>query len=402
MPSITRQKLDQAVSLMEESGIDVWLTFVRETSAGSDPVLPLLIEGSLTWQSALLVSRNGRKVAVVGNYDAPALEASGDWDQVRPYVNDIREALVGALDSLCDSVAQPKIGVNFSPDDDKADGLTHGMYLLLQRYAQDTRFEGCFVSAAPLVRALRARKTEEEVARIQTAIAHTDSLFSQIARFASVGTSEAGVQRFVHSLIDERGWGFGWERAGNPIVNSGPDSMVGHGIPSEAIIVSPGHIFHVDLGVVVEGYSSDIQRCWYVPALGEDAAPEDVLRAFGAVTAAIEAGFRALRPGTLGWEVDAAAREAIQDQGYPEYLHALGHQVGRLAHDGGTILGPRWERYGDTPFLPVEPGHVYTLELGVDVEGRGYLGLEEMVVVTESGAKWLTRRWPQIPLLGRW
>lgn len=78
MPSITRQKLDQAVSLMEESGIDVWLTFVRETSAGSDPVLPLLLEGSLTWQSALLVSRGGRKVAVVGNYDAPALEASGD------------------------------------------------------------------------------------------------------------------------------------------------------------------------------------------------------------------------------------------------------------------------------------------------------------------------------------
>ena len=50
----------------------------------SDPALPFLIEGALTWQSALLVSRYGHKMAVVGNFDADPLRASGHWTEVVP------------------------------------------------------------------------------------------------------------------------------------------------------------------------------------------------------------------------------------------------------------------------------------------------------------------------------
>jgi hypothetical protein len=64
------EKLDQAVRLVAESGADVWLTFVRETAEGGDPILPLLIEGGLTWQSTLMIARDGRRIAIVGNYDA--------------------------------------------------------------------------------------------------------------------------------------------------------------------------------------------------------------------------------------------------------------------------------------------------------------------------------------------
>jgi Xaa-Pro aminopeptidase len=66
--------------------------------------------------------------------------------------------------------------------------------------------------------------------------------------------------------------------------------------------------------------------------------------------------------------------------------------VGRVAHDGGAILGPRWERYGSTPTVPVHEGEVYTLELGVDLPGRGYLGIEEIVVVTSVGCEFLSNR----------
>ena len=90
----------------------------------------------------------------------------------------------------------------------------------------------------------------------------------------------------------------------------------------------------------------------------------------------------------------------ITDAGYPEYQHATGHTVGRAAHDGGGVLGPKWERYGRTPFYPVEVGNVFTLELGIDnVDGRGYLGLEEMVLVTERGVEWLTMRQVELPTL---
>ncbi|MFG0252528.1 MAG: M24 family metallopeptidase, partial [Phycisphaerales bacterium JB038] len=102
-----------------------------------------------------------------------------------------------------------------------------------------------------------------------------------------------------------------------------------------------------------------------------------------------------------GHEVDAAARASLLAAGYEEYQHATGHQIGRAAHDGGGVLGPKWERYGETPNYPLEEGQVFTLELGIDnVEGkRGYLGLEEMIRVTDTGLDWLSTRQTALPLL---
>src|SRR5690242_2930204 len=75
---LTTEKLSQAQRLVAEAGVDVWVTFVRETAEGGDPVLPLILEGGLTWQSALMVTRDGRRIAILGNYDADPLKASGD------------------------------------------------------------------------------------------------------------------------------------------------------------------------------------------------------------------------------------------------------------------------------------------------------------------------------------
>jgi Xaa-Pro aminopeptidase len=71
-----------------------------------------------------------------------------------------------------------------------------------------------------------------------------------------------------------------------------------------------------------------------------------------------------------------------------------------MAHDGGGVLAPRWERYGRSPYLPVELDQVYTLELGVMVEGCGYLGLEEMVLVTVDGCTWLSERQDALAVIG--
>jgi Xaa-Pro aminopeptidase len=391
MGSLTSQKLAQAIELIGSTGADAWLIFVRETSDGGDPVLPLILEGGLTWQSALLVTADGRRAAVVGRFDADPLRASGDWDEVVGYDEGIHKPLLDALERLIPTDRQPaQIAVNYSRSDDKADGLSHGMYLLLEEYLQGTRF--ALVSAEEILGALRARKTPEEISRVRGAIAETDRLFDAIPSFTVEGRSEREVFDFIQERIDASGLGFAWDRSGDPIVNIGPHSMIGHGIPSKEIAFRPGQILHIDLGVQRNGYSSDIQRCWYLPELGGPGVPDDVNQALDAVNAAISAGAAALRPGVEGWQVDAAGRSAIQERGYPEYQHALGHQVGRTAHDGGGILGPRWERYGRLPFIPVREDEIYTLELGVMVEGKGFIGIEEMVLVTETGCEWLTDR----------
>ncbi len=402
MNTLISRKLAQAVELVASSDADVWMVFVRETAEGGDPVLPLIVAGGLTWQSALLIARDGRRIAVVGNYDADPLRASGDWPEVIPYVQSIRESLLAALERLVPPERRtPCIAVNYSLDDPKADGLTHGMFRRLEGYLEGTRFEGTLVSAEAIASGLRSCKIHEEIERIRGAIAVTEEIFAEVAGFAELGHTEREIYDFVQSRIDERGLGYGWAREGDPIVNSGPDSMIGHGLPSDSIAIARGHLLHIDLGVLREGYSSDIQRCWYAPHPGERTLPAEIERALAAVAGAIQAGARVLRPGVEGWQVDQAARDHIVAMGYPEYMHALGHQVGRMAHDGGGILGPRWERYGRTPTIPVQVGQVFTLELGILVEGHGELGLEEMVLVTPTGCEWLTRPQSTIPMLPR-
>ena len=110
----------------------------------------------------------------------------------------------------------------------------------------------------------------------------------------------------------------------------------------------------------------------------------------GGGAGALEAGRAVLRPGVCGWEVDQAARQALMQAGYPEFMHAFGHHVGRSAHDGATVLGPRWERYGTSIEGVVEAGNVFAIELGVQVPGRGYIGCEEDVLVTSQGAEYLS------------
>lgn len=396
---LTREKLAQAAGLVRESGVHVWLTFVRETGEGSDPVLPFLCETGLVWISALMVGRDGRRIALVGNYDADPLRHSGDWDEVIPYVQGIRDPLLQSLEAWIPADETPRIAVNYSEDDDKADGLTHGLFRLLTGHLKGTRFEHALESAHPLVSRLRGIKTPEEIRRLRQAIAVTEGIYATVPQRLHLGLDERALYDEIQREIDANGWGYGWSRAGNPIVNFGPDSMIGHGVPSADLRLAPGHLVHLDLGVIVDGYSSDLQRVWYVAAPGETDLPEDLAQGFAAVTGAIQAGADRLRPGVRGYEVDAAAREFLVEAGYPEYQHALGHQVGRVAHDGGSLLGPRWERYGNLPEVPVEEGEVYTLELGVTLPGRGYLGLEDMVRVTDHGIEWLSHPPSSIPIL---
>lgn len=382
---LVHEKADQAQALLEETGLDCWLIFARETGVRPDPGVELVVGSDVTWDSAFLFGRNGQRIAIVGRYDAPEIRAGGVFSEVIGYDEGISAPLLAALQRL----DPQQIGLNYSTNDTTADGLTYGMWLLLNDILRGTPFAERLVSAAPLLAKLRARKTPTEVERIRAAIAITEEIVALTGDQIRLGVNEAQIGDFVHEQFRTRGLPSAWSWDGCPIVNSGPESEPGHAAPRADIVVEPGHLVHIDLGVKYEGYCSDIQRMWYVRRPGEDGPPPAIQRAFATVIQAIEASAAALKPGVRGYEIDAIAREVVVDSGYEEYLHALGHGLGRACHDGGTLLGPRWERYGASPEGIVEVGNVFTLELGIQTEA-GYVGIEEDVLVTEDGCVFLS------------
>ena len=109
---------------MQEADIDCWLTFVRETSAGSDPVLPFIYGHDATWQSAFILTADGDRIAIMGRYDAENVRRIDAYPEVIPYDESFQDPLVSVLQRLDPA----KIAVNYSVNDAHADGLSHGLF----------------------------------------------------------------------------------------------------------------------------------------------------------------------------------------------------------------------------------------------------------------------------------
>ena len=385
MSALTQEKVEQAIGILEEKEIDLWLTFVRETSASGDPVMPLIYgDADLTWQSALILARSGERIAIVGRFDAETARNIGAYETVIGYDESLRLELLPILERLDPG----SIALNYSADDVLADGLSHGLYTVMMGYLQDSPFADRIVSAEGIIRALRGRKTPGEVSRIQAAVETTRLIYERTFSHVQPGMSEIEIGNYMQAQLEEFGVGPAWHAGHCPTVNAGPDSPVGHVGRTEQTI-ERGQLLHFDFGVQQDAYCSDIQRVVYLLAPGESHPPEPVQHGFDTVVRAVQAAVDTMKPGVTGKDVDDAARGAITGAGYPEYKYATGHHLGRLAHDGGGVLGPTWERYGDSPFQPLEVGNVFTVEPGLAVPGYGYIGLEEDVVVTETGAEYL-------------
>jgi Xaa-Pro aminopeptidase len=385
-------KVKQAIDLLVEFDLPVWIVqFARETYEHPEPVQRLAVGTSVTWPAAFIVSAAGDSIAIIGTGDAENVRRVGAYEEVIGYVKDVAQPLRDVLDRL----APARIGLSYSIDDDSADNLAHGMYLMLQACLRGTAHAERLVSADHVLVALRARKLPQEINRIRGAIDTTLNILDEVEAIIAPGMTEIEIANAVRGLIWQARATEAWEPELDPIVNLGPGAKFGHVAPGHTVL-EPGMLIHVDLGIKREGYCSDLQRVWYLLREDEDAAPPDVLKPFDTVLRSMQAGFNALRPGVSGWEVDAAARTVISQAGYDEPEFALGHQLGQTAHDGGCLLGPRWPRYGSRPEMKVEAGNVFTLEYALP-SPAGPIGQEEDVLVTPTGAEYLSR--PQTELV---
>jgi len=381
---MVNEKIKQASAILKEKNIDLWLTFVRESSATHDPALDLILGSHVTWPAAFVITASGEAVAITGKIDAANVGDHADFEVI-PYGNSIQDELI----PLLKRIDPQRIAVNFSVNDVTADGLTHGMYLTLMEYLEGTPYGDRLETSEGLMAALRGRKSPEEIRRIQAAINETLRIFDEVTGFVKVGHTEKDVAAFIKSKMTERGLKPAWDPEQCPAVFTGPESAGCHAGPTDRPI-EYGHIMNIDFGVRVEGYVSDLQRTWYFAPPGETMVPADVVKGFETIRDSIQEAARAVKPGLEGWEIDKVARDYITERGYEEFPHGLGHQVGRQAHDGSALFCPRWDRYKNSPYLKVEQGQIYTIEPRLTVAKRGVSTLEEIVEVTADGCRFLS------------
>jgi len=387
---IVKQKIGQACQILNELQIDAWIIFVRETSMMADPSLAMVVGHEATWQSFFIFTRSGRAVAMVGNLDAQNYRNSNRFDQVVTYTTGVKTDFCKLLSEL----SPGSIAINYSVNNVAADGLTHGMYLQLLQYLEGTPFVDRLVSSEELLSKLRSRKLPAEVDRVSGAGKLSVDIWNESVGEFRIGQTEKEIAEILHLEMKQRGVTPSFDT----IVNAGDKTIPGHGLPSDAVL-EPGDLLHVDFGVRKDEYCSDLQRLVYFRRPAEDQPPQELVEAFETVHSIITETGTVCKPGSQGFEIDQLARDMLSDNGYPEYQHALGHQIGRDVHDGGAILGPQWERYGSTPMMAIEENNLFTLELEINLPGIGCVGLEENIKVTESGGVFLCPRQKELTII---
>ena len=390
MSELGVEKSRQALALVPEG--EVWAFVSRE---GSDPSGKLVFDAAVSGEAAFLLAPGRGVLALVANYDEGHVARLGVFDEIRAYDRSFGAGLQAWMREL----GPRRVHLNYSEGDVLCDGLRHGQFLRIQRLLADALPGVDLSSSEPLLREVRGVKTSEELARLRVAIEGSGRLYARIRSELRVGMSEREIQDRMKQIAAELGFGVHLGDYGGPLVCINRIGLA-HRAPGDDRL-EPGDLLILDHALEHLGYHSDLARTIYLPREGETAPPEAERAAFASAKEAIEAAFAALRPGALGHEVDAAARAVHLRNGYPEISHATGHQIGRHVHDGGTILGPTWERYGHAPHGEIRVGAVFTIEPTILMSPEPSMLVEENVVVTQDGAAWLSERQAELWVAGR-
>ena len=240
------------------------------------------------------------------------------------------------------------------------------------------RASGKDIALVPLeavIEGQRACKDGQEIAATRRAVACAENAFRKLRAAISPGLTESEIARMLEDFMRADGA----EGPSFPIiVASGPNSALPHAVPGRRRL-QPGEPLLLDWGARVDGYCSDISRALFC------GTPDDQFReCYRTVQKAQSAAIDAIRPGQIGRDVDAVAREIIRDAGFKgRFGHSLGHGTGLFIHEAPR-LSPRSDDV-------LKAGMLVTVEPGIYLPDWGGVRLENQVWVREDGAEILNR-----------
>lgn len=231
-----------------------------------------------------------------------------------------------------------------------------------------------FVRLDDKINEMRVIKDDVEIEKMRKAAELADYAIEVGCKEIAEGKTEMEILTAVENAIQAKGCKMSFET----MVLSGPKTASPHGTPGDRKI-QKGDMILFDLGVIYDGYCSDITR---TVAFGEPSEAQREI--YNAVRQANENAIAAVKPGVRAMDLDKIARDTISDAGYGEYFtHRLGHGLGISVHEFPSVTG--------TNELELKEGMVFTIEPGIykaDVTG---VRVEDDVVVTVDGVEVLTK-----------
>ena len=225
------------------------------------------------------------------------------------------------------------------------------------------------------INSFRGTKEDWELALMKKAQEITDKAFAQVLPRIKAGLTERELQaELIYCLYKNGADGPSF----NPIVVSGPNTSLPHGVAGDRVLRA-GDFITMDFGALYQGYCADMTR---TVALGY--VTEEMEKVYNTVLEAQKAGLAASKAGVPGCDIDAAARKVIVDAGYGPYFgHGYGHSLGLQIHEAPNA------NWANTEPMPV--GAVASAEPGIYLPGKFGVRIEDVVIFREGGVENITR-----------
>ncbi|MEA2060264.1 MAG: aminopeptidase P family protein [Thermodesulfobacteriota bacterium] len=307
----------------------------------------------------LVITQTDLILAADPRYDTQAANEAALY-RVVCYREKIEKDLCITLNSLNAS----KVGIEF-------ERLTHHMFMRIQKEALDQGLDMEFVAADDILKDFRMEKDDQEIAAVKAALEIAETSFLQFRKKIVPGMTEKAAAWCLEKKMRYNGA----DTLSFPVIAaSGENSALPHAIPGNRQFRS-GEPLLFDFGVRLNGYCSDTTRTL---VLGE---PDTTFKeAYDILFNAQDLAVRAIQPGISADKIDKTARDYIDSTRFKgRFGHSLGHGVGIAIHEA-----PRLSTRDKTI---LNPGMVVTVEPGIYLPGWGGIRLENMVLVTDSGAE---------------
>ncbi|MFA6941503.1 MAG: aminopeptidase P family protein [Clostridiaceae bacterium] len=232
-----------------------------------------------------------------------------------------------------------------------------------------------FINGSEITDRVRMSKDKKERELMRASSRVNDAAVDKLIKLISPKYTEEELGQMLMGIYKEMGAeSFSFD----PIVAYGANASDPHHGNDNSTLKEGDNIV-IDIGCRKDSYCSDMTRTVFYKF-----ASEKSREVYEIVKEANRRGIEKVKPGAKFCDIDAAARDYIEEKGYGKYFtHRLGHSIGIEDHDFGDVSSVNLDT--------VEPGMIFSIEPGIYLPGDVGVRIEDLVLVTIDGCEVLNK-----------